>query len=45
MQVLTVNSSGAYIVSYFTISDAYDNYLPVVQKIIDSFRVPSGSKK
>lgn len=39
MQVWTINDSRAYIISYFTTTDAYDNYLPAAQKIIDSFRI------
>ena len=41
MQVGTLNSNRAYIVSYFTSLEAYDNYLPIVEKIINSFRVIS----
>jgi len=39
MQVLTLNGTRGFIISYFTRADSYDYYLPVVQKIIDSFRI------
>lgn len=39
MQVWTINNSRAYIISYFTTVDDYDNYLPMAQKIINSFRI------
>jgi serine/threonine-protein kinase len=45
IQVWTINNSRAYIISYFTTMDEYDNYLPIAQKIIDSFRVISTSNK
>jgi hypothetical protein len=45
LQVLTINDIRAYIISYFTLADAYENYLPTVQKMIDSFRITSVAKK
>jgi len=39
MQVLTLNGTRSFIISYFTRADSYDYYLPVIQKIIDSFRI------
>lgn len=39
MQFWTVRDGRAYIFSYFTTADAYDNYLPLVKKIIDSFEI------
>lgn len=45
MQVMTINGNLEYIISYFAIPDAYDNYLPIVHKIIDSFRITPVIKK
>ena len=39
MQVWTTEYGRAYILSYFTTADAYDNYLPIIKKIIDSFEI------
>ncbi len=38
MQIWTINGRRAYIISYFTTLDAYDSYIPIVKKIINSFR-------
>ena len=45
MKVWTLNGSQGYIISYFTAADAYDNYLPIAQTVIDSFRIKPVSKK
>jgi serine/threonine-protein kinase len=45
MKVWTINGSRGYIISYFTPTDPYDNYLPIAQKIIDSFRITPVGKK
>jgi eukaryotic-like serine/threonine-protein kinase len=45
MQVWTLNGTRGYIISYFAIPDTYDNYLPIVHKIIDSFRITPIIKK
>ena len=45
MQVWTINGSRAYVISFFTLADAYNNYLPIAEKIIDSFRITSADKK
>jgi eukaryotic-like serine/threonine-protein kinase len=39
LKIWTTNNGRAYIFSYFTTNDAFDFYLPVVQKMIDSFRI------
>lgn len=39
MQFWTIRDGRAYIFSYFTTADAYDNYLPVVNEIIESFDI------
>jgi eukaryotic-like serine/threonine-protein kinase len=39
MQVWTTKYGRAYILSYFTTADAYDNYLPIIKKIINSFEI------
>ena len=39
LQLLMTNNSRAYILSYFTTNDSFDIYLPVVQEMIESFRI------
>jgi hypothetical protein len=39
LQLWMTNNSRAYILSYFTTNDSFDIYLPVVQKMIESFRI------
>jgi hypothetical protein len=41
MQVLAANGTRAFIISYFTTADAFDHYLPIVNRMIDSFRIIS----
>ena len=39
LQLWMTNNSRAYILSYFTTNDSFDIYLPVIQKMIESFRI------
>jgi hypothetical protein len=41
MQLLATNGTRAFIISYFTTAEGYDYYLPIVNKMIDSFRIVS----
>ena len=45
MQVWSTRDGRAYIISYFTTTDAYDIYLPIIKKIIDSFEIIRGKNK
>ena len=39
MEVWTVNNNKVYIISYYAEQKTYDNYLPVAQKMVDSFEI------
>jgi hypothetical protein len=44
MKLWTTNNDRAYIFSYFTTNDTFDSYLPVIQKMIESFSITPLSK-
>lgn len=39
MMIFTINDGKVYQIKFFARPDKFDNYLPIVQKIIDSFRI------
>jgi hypothetical protein len=45
MQVWSTRDGRAYIISYFTTTDAYDIYFPIIKKMVDSFEVIQGKNK
>ena len=41
MEVWTINGNTAYMISYNADSSDFSNYLPIIQKMIDSFATTS----
>lgn len=39
MKLWAINNGRAYVFSYFTTNNTFDIYLPIVQKMIESFRI------